>query len=65
MGQRRRDQEWPRPRNTRHVWVSPTSTLEAPLQGYVLDWRRHSYRWSALVVTVRSDADGRPVVVQE
>jgi hypothetical protein len=34
------------------------------VQGLVLDWRRHSYRWSALVVTVRL-VEGRPVVVQE
>jgi hypothetical protein len=33
-------------------------------KGLVLDWRRHSYRWSALVVTVRSEA-GRRWVVQE
>ncbi len=32
--------------------------------GQVLDRRRHSYHWSALVVTVRIEA-GRPVVVQE
>ncbi len=35
------------------------------MQGLVLDWRRHSYRWSALVVTVRVEQGGRPVVVQE
>jgi hypothetical protein len=35
-----------------------------PVQGYVLDWRRHSYRWSALVITVRLEGS-RPVVVQE
>ena len=36
-----------------------------PVQGLVLDWRRYSYRWSALVVTVRTDDQGRPVVVHE
>ena len=35
------------------------------MQGLVLDWRRHSYRWSALVVTVQTDAAGRPRVMQE
>ncbi len=35
-----------------------------PVQGYVLDWRRQSYRWLALVVTVRLE-EGRPVVMQE
>lgn len=35
-----------------------------PGQGLVLEWRRESYRWSALVVTVRLEV-GKPVVVQE
>lgn len=35
------------------------------MQGLVLDWRRQSYRWSALVVTVRTDDEDRPVVVHE
>ena len=30
----------------------------------MLDWRRRSYRWSALVVTVL-EQDGRQTVVQE
>jgi hypothetical protein len=44
--------------------VRQSGTLTPPVQGLVLDWRRHAYRWSALVVTVRLE-DGRPVVVQE
>jgi hypothetical protein len=44
--------------------VAQLGTLTPPVQGLVLDWRRHSYRWSALVVTVRIE-DGPPVVVQE
>ena len=64
MGQNRKDREWPRPRHTRFVWVRQSGTLTPPVQGLVLDWRRHAYRWSALVVTVRLE-DGRPVVVQE
>jgi hypothetical protein len=64
VGQNRKDREWPRPRHTRFVWVSQLGPQVPPVQGLVLDWRRHSYRWSALVVTVRL-VEGRPVVVQE
>ena len=60
MGQSRKDREWPRPRRTRFVWVSQSSPQVPPKQGLVLDWRRQSYRWS-----VRTDDQGRPVVVQE
>ncbi|GAA1428476.1 hypothetical protein GCM10009616_08160 [Microlunatus lacustris] len=52
------------PRHTRFVWVSQPGLQVPPVQGYVLDWRRHSYRWTALVVTVRLE-DGGPVVTQE
>ena len=65
MGQSRKDRGWPRPRTTRFVWVSQTGLQVPPAQGLVLDWRRQSYRWSALVVTVRADEHGRPVVLQE
>ena len=44
--------------------MAQPGTLTPPVQGLVLGWRRHSYRWSALVVTVRVE-NGRPVVVQE
>lgn len=64
MGQSRRDREWPKPKHTRFVWVSQPGVQVPPVQGLVLEWRRHSYRWSALVVTVH-DEGGRPVVVQE
>jgi len=64
VGQNRRDKEWPTPRSTRFVWISQPGLQVPPVQGLVLDWRRHSYRWSALVVTVRTE-DGGSVVVQE
>lgn len=32
----------------------------APVQGFVLEWRRHSYRWFANVVTMSIDGHGRP-----
>ena len=63
MGQRRKDREWPTPATTRHVWVEQPGIQRPPIQGYVLDWRRHSYRWSALVVIVFVD-EGHPIVVQ-
>jgi hypothetical protein len=64
-GQSWKDREWPKPRHTRFVWVSQPGLQVAPVQGLVLDWRRHSYRWSALVVTVREVTGTPPVVMQE
>lgn len=62
MGQRKTDREWPAPRNTRHVWVLGEDRLTPPAQGLVIAWRRHSYRWSALVVRVdESVPEGRTV----
>ena len=61
MGQRRPDRTWPVPRATRHVWVRLDDTPHAaPTQGYVVEWRRHGYRWWASVVTVGPDEHGRP-----
>ena len=65
MGQRRVEREWERPRNTRHVWLRPNSTLEAPCQAFVLAWVRHSYRWQALVVRVDQSQPGNERIVQE
>ena len=50
MGQRRIHNEWPAPRNTRHVWVLGEDRLTPPVQGYVVAWNRHAYKWSELVV---------------
>lgn len=47
------------------MWVSQPEPQAPPVQGFVLDWRRHSYRWAALVVTVQPGRDRAPVVVQE
>jgi hypothetical protein len=61
VGQRKVDRTWPVPSATRHVWAQLDDTPHAaPVQGYVLDWRRHSYRWWASVLTVVKDAQGRP-----
>lgn len=32
----------------------------APVQGLVLEWRRHSYQWWASVLTVATDEHNRP-----
>lgn len=61
MGQSRWDKEWPRPRHTRHVWVIDEQTpLRMPHQGLVLEWRRHSYRWAALVAYVVLSKEQQP-----
>ena len=60
MGQRGKDRRYATPRTTRHVWVKPDQPGVAPVQGYVLEWRRHSYRWAALVLTSSIDDEGRP-----
>lgn len=50
------------PTTTRHVWVqdSGSAPRSAPVRGFVLEWRRHSYRWWANVLFVEQDTDGRP-----
>lgn len=64
MGMSRRDREWPRPRHTRFVWIKAESTLVPPVQGLVLAWNRHSYKWSALVAYVQEADDGAVFVQQ-
>src|SRR5690242_18989560 len=62
MGQSRRDREWPAPRNTRFVLVLGETRLTEPVQGLVVAWSRHRYKWRALVVRVdESVAGGRLV----
>jgi len=46
------------------VWVRPEAG-GSPEQGYVLAWRRHSYAWSALVLTSGVDEEGRPTAAQQ
>jgi len=72
VGQSKKDRTWPLPRGrqgqpvTQHVWVNQPGTPPVPpVQGLVVDWRRHSYRWSALCVFTVADLEGRPVVVQQ
>ena len=35
------------------------------MQGYVLEWRSHSYRWTALVLVSSVDEEGRPTATQQ
>ena len=65
MGQRGKDRRYATPRTTRHVWVRPEQPGVAPVQGYVLEWRRHSYRWTALVLVSGADREGRPTASQQ
>lgn len=62
MGQRKIDREWPPPRSTRHVWVIGADRLTPPVQGLVVAWSRHSYKWSALVVRVDEAGDGTMMI---
>lgn len=58
----RKHESWLIPRTTRHVWVLREHRWLVPYQGFVLSWRRHSYKWSALVVYVAGDDPETPVV---
>ncbi|GAA4731167.1 hypothetical protein GCM10023350_13100 [Nocardioides endophyticus] len=58
----RKHEPWLIPRTTRHVWVLREQRWLVPYQGYVVGWRRHSYRWSALVTYVAVDDPERPLV---
>ena len=56
---------WPRPRTTRHVWVTQHGIQVPPVQGFVVEWRRHSYRWWALVLTVHAPKEEPPLTKLE
>ncbi len=62
MGQRQADREWPKPRNTRHVWVIGYGRHTPPVQGFVVAWSRHSYKWSALVVYIEPLGEAQQMV---
>ncbi|RCK68299.1 hypothetical protein DT076_16765 [Desertihabitans brevis] len=64
MGQRQKDKEWPAPRNTRHVWILGSGPHGAPVQGLVIAWHRHAYRWQALCCWVEPTEDGGEQLVQ-
>jgi hypothetical protein len=46
------------------VWVAQQDH-HPPLQGYVLEWRRHSYEWSALVIIATVDQEGHQTTTLE
>jgi hypothetical protein len=39
--------------------------MQPPTQGFVLEWRRHSYKWFALVQYVQQDKDGPTIYSQQ
>ena len=59
MNPSRRD-KWPAYRPTRHVLVLRKRRFERPWQGYVIDWKHHSYKWEALVVYQDETLEGSP-----
>lgn len=44
--------------------MTPSHPDELPVQGYVVEFRRQSYRWTALVQTAAADEEGRAVSTQ-
>ena len=44
------------------MWVIGEERLTPPVQGLVIAWSRHSYRWSALVVRVDESGDGTTMI---
>ena len=57
----RRD-KWPAYRPTRHVLILRQRRYERPWQGYVVDWKHHTYKWEALVIYQDETLDGSPLV---
>ena len=52
---------WPAYRPTRHVLILRKRRYERPWQGYVVDWKHHSYKWGALVVHQDETLEGSPL----
>ena len=61
MNPGRRDR-YPFHNPTRWVFIMRDHVSERPWQGYAVDWKRHSYKWSVLVVYVDDTIDGDPLV---
>jgi len=64
MGQRKRDQEWPLPATTRHVWVQSPEHHQPPDPGLLIAWQRVGWTWWALVVTVMDRPGKSAVTIQ-
>lgn len=66
VGKTRAERTWERPRKTRHAWMQggphPNSP---PRQVYIVNWRRQSYKWSALVVYAVEVQDGPDPVLNK
>ena len=61
MNPSKRDR-WPDYVPSRHVLVLREHRFERPWQGYVVDWKRDSYKWSVLVVFMDESLEGSPVL---
>jgi hypothetical protein len=64
MGQRRKDGRFAIP-GAPDTSGQPERPGVAPVQGKVLEWRRHFYRWIALVLISGVDGQGRPTATQQ
>lgn len=61
---RPKSDRWPAYNPTRHVLIERDFRNDRPWQGFVVDWKRHGYKWSALVVFIDESVDGMPLVQQ-
>lgn len=59
---RPKSDRWPTHEPTRFAFVPREHRNMRPWQGYVVDFRRQSYRWEALVVYMDEDAEGSPLI---
>lgn len=51
------------PPTTRHVWLRAGGERPEPVQAFVVDWKRFSYRWFAWCSYLELDSEGRPSLV--
>ena len=62
VGQSRKYRPRPKPKATCHVML-PGEDVQVPsVQGFVVEGRRYSYRWFALVLTVHVPEEGAPLI---
>lgn len=61
MNRPKRD-KWPAHEPTRFVFISHGTRFERPWQGFVIDWKRHGYKWSALVAYMDESDEDLPLV---
>lgn len=62
VGGRKKDQRFPVPGTTRHVWLRAGPGRPEPVQAFVIEWKRFSYRWFAWCSSLQVDDQGRPLL---